>query len=109
MNITGSADLQKLESLIDELSGGGTAGKIAAQAAMQAINVHIRKDTGEMARDARATSWQVTYPAAYAEYVWDTPPQIVSPQNPLAEPNPHTNPIVAQRIAEQLQLYVDRF
>ena len=107
ISVSLSTDLREIETLLDKLCSGDAAGRVAAQAARTAMDKHMRKDTGQLAGSSVVTAWGVAYPKPYAAIVWDVPPRIVSPRNPLAKANPHEQPDVAAYVADQLQRYAD--
>lgn len=84
-----TVDFRKIGVGLDRLSSSPEAGNAAALAARRAMDRYVRKDTGQLARTAKARPWHVRYEKRYAARVWGPGTRIVSPRNPGAVYNPH--------------------
>lgn len=101
------SNLEGFKRLIEETSGNA-CGREAAAAAKDAMDVYMRKDTMHLANTVIVEPWLVRYCATYSIYVWDSPPEIVSPRNSAARANPDQQPKVAELTAEAISLYLKK-
>ena len=102
-----TSDFSGLKGLLEDV-GGNACGREAAAAARDAMDVHMRKDTGNLAGAVTVEPWHVRYWAEYAAAVWDVPPQIVSPRNKSARAKPDQQPNVAEDVADAISLYIKK-
>lgn len=108
LTVTVETDWGWLDEYMSELTDGTGASTVVTTAARRAIDKYIRKDTGNLAGTVEVGHWQLDYTAPYASYVWETPPQIVSPRNKAAVSNPHEQSDVAATVAQDLASYAAR-